>query len=51
MYLWRNKMPKLLDWKAHLILIYELLFFFNDRFYLPFFVVMHGFRESDFDYY
>ena len=24
---------------------------FNDRFYLSFFVAMHGFRESDFDYY
>ena len=25
--------------------------FFNDRFYLSFFVATHGFRESDFDYY
>ena len=24
---------------------------FNDRFYLPFFVATHGFRERDFDYY
>ena len=25
--------------------------FFNDRFYLSFFVATYGFRESDFDYY
>ena len=27
------------------------VYIFNDRFYLSFLVAMHGFRESDFDYY
>ena len=30
---------------------YNLVIFFNDRFYLSFFVAMQGFRASDFDYY
>ena len=35
----------------HSVFSLEHKFFFNDRFYLSFFVATHGFKESDFDYY
>ena len=35
----------------HVLSFQNIWIVFNDRFFLSFFVAMHGFRESDFDYY